>query len=41
MELIRFPGIQSESGAYIFAPAGKGVPIKVKMLDAFIVSGSL
>ena len=41
MSIVRYPGSLGESGAYIFAPAVKDVPLKLKALDIFLVKGDI
>ena len=39
MQVIRYPTTNSQSGAYIFAPKDEGIPLKLQILDAFILQG--
>jgi hypothetical protein len=41
MSMARYPGVYSESGAYIFAPYTQDVPMKLKVLDAFFIEGEI
>eukprot|EP00347_Sterkiella_histriomuscorum_P022331 403330858 len=40
-EIVRYSGVESESGAYIFAPAQDYVKLKLSPLDTFKVVGSI
>ena len=39
MQVIRYPTTNSQSGAYIFAPKEEGIPLKLQIIDAFILEG--
>lgn len=39
IEIIRYPTSNSESGAYIFAPKDEGVPLRLQVIDATILTG--
>lgn len=39
MSVVRYKSIGSESGAYVFAPADKAIPLKLKPIEAYATEG--
>ncbi|CDW87606.1 alpha-mannosidase 2 [Stylonychia lemnae] len=39
IDIVRFSGVNSESGAYIMAPDSNYIPLKLSLLDGFYVKG--